>query len=95
MNWVLTQQGDTWHLNGCLEVQEVRALFDTLEQSKNLPKQLDLSGLNHCDSAGLSCLIYFYQRAKQQGQTFELTQAPLQLQQLSQLYSLDEIAFLP
>ena len=91
MTWQLEQQNSTWQLKGHLQLNNVNALFEKLQTIS--PIQLDLSSLETCDSAGLACLVYLSQRAKQQGKTLKLLKPAEQLQQLSALYGLDAIAF--
>lgn len=72
-------------LNGELGFSTVT---DLLVQSRSLfasdaDIQLDLSGVTHADSAGLSLLVEWLRQAKLQGHTLQYLSLPAQLQALA------------
>lgn len=46
---------------------------------------IDLSGVKHCDSAGLAVLIHWLEQANQQQVTLQFTQLPAQLKTLAKV----------
>ena len=68
-------------------VNEVLKQADVLISKENL----DLSGVTHCDSAGLALLLELQRRAQAAGRSLKLVGANDQLQQLVRSYALNDI----
>jgi len=87
-NATLVQQGEGRYLvNGELSFATVT---DLLRQSQGLfagesSLQLDLSGVTHADSAGLSLLIEWLRQARLQGKQLRYLALPAQLQALANI----------
>lgn len=70
-----------------MTVDRVLTEADTLAASG----QLDLSALEHVDSAGLALLLELQRRARRQGKSLQLHQAPAQLRDLAGFFGLSDM----
>lgn len=53
--------------------------------------QLDLTGVSHADSAGLSCLVTVMAEAAEQGRSLKITHMPSGLQALAKVSEVDQL----
>ncbi len=74
-------------LTGDLTIDSVSEIVDAFngQFGDNHVCTIDLSGVKHCDSAGLAVLIHWFQQAKQQDVTLHFTQLPAQLRALAEI----------
>ena len=52
---------------------------------------LDLSGVTHCDSAGVALLLDLHRRAHAQGRTLTLSQLPTAMRDLLRFFGVDKM----
>lgn len=75
-------------LKGRLGFAEVGNLLGQLD-AMAASGEVDLSGVTHIDSAGLSLLLELTRRARRSGKTVSLANAPAQLRDLARFFKLD------
>lgn len=80
-------------LVGDLTMDTVPAIWQSLDASFNSERNyiLDLVGVSHCDSAGLSLLIYWIEQARKQQVTLQFKHAPEQLLALAKVSEVDAL----
>jgi phospholipid transport system transporter-binding protein len=80
-------------VTGVLDFSTAAAAVDAMSASlaDRSIVQLDLAGVRHADSAGLSCLVTVMASAAQQGRTLRITHMPSGLQALAQVSEVDQL----
>lgn len=88
----LLQQGDGFKLEGELSFATVPALVGAKELRANDKElELDLSGVNRADSAGLALLVHWQREAKARGGTIRFHNTPAQMLAIAKLSGVDEL----
>lgn len=84
-------EGSTCLVCGELSQQAVIAHWPEVEQLLTSDvSQLNLSGITYADTAGVALLLQLMAQQRQGGGSLTLSQAPLQLQKLIDLYDLQD-----
>ncbi|WP_034943687.1 lipid asymmetry maintenance protein MlaB [Erwinia oleae] len=89
LNW--HSEGSQLTLAGVLTRDTLAPLWAQRETSMKQIDTIDVSALEHVDSAGLALLIHLRQIAQRQGQTPAFTGVTDKLQSLITLYNLQQI----
>ncbi|SLM61496.1 MULTISPECIES: lipid asymmetry maintenance protein MlaB [Dickeya] len=85
------QQNNTLSLEGTLDRHTLLPLWQQRTALLKDCHSLDVSGVEHVDSAGLALLVHVYHQQTQQGATLAITGVSDRLRTLVQLYNLGEI----
>ncbi len=93
----MAKKSDTFSARGDLTSAEVPGVYrDSLEWKKSgLPGEIDLSGVERCDSSALALLLEWSGWAEEQGQTVRFTNPPDNLLTISQLSEAGELLGFP
>ncbi len=90
---ITAQENGVLAISGVLEFATVTALAGEAERvlPASGPLYLDLSGVEHVDSAGLALLVHWLRRAHNQGRVLEFRNVPAQLIEMARISRLDQI----
>ncbi len=84
--------GDRWTFAGTLTFDDATAV---LEAAAGLPLpasgRVDMSGLEHADSAGLAVLLALQRRAHGEGRTLAFERMPPVLESLARVYGIEDM----
>lgn len=87
----LVEAGNGFKLEGELSFATVPSLVDAGEVRGGQPLELDLSGVNRADSAGLALLVHWQRQAKAAGGEIRFHNAPAQMLAMAKLSGVDEL----
>lgn len=88
--------GGRFRVHGALTFATVRQVLRAAEQhfDGNAQLQIDLSGVDNADSAGLALLVEWYRRAALKSGTIRFVGAPEQLRALAKISEIDQLLML-
>ncbi len=80
-------------VRGLLNFNTAAAATEAIEAALSDPSvtELDLAGVSHADSAGLSCLVTVMAEAARKGQKLKIVHMPSGLQALAQVAEVDHL----
>lgn len=88
-----SRQGETLELEGVLEEQTLRPLWNARVEASRGLQHIALQGLERVDTAGLALLVQLVALAAQGGQRVMMGGASPSLRTLARLYNLPPTAF--
>ncbi|MTD37916.1 lipid asymmetry maintenance protein MlaB [Erwinia sp. CPCC 100877] len=91
LRWL--RQGETLHLEGVLEEETLRPLWDARAEASRGLRHIALQGLERVDTAGLALLVQLVAMATSTGQQVTTGGASPSLRTLARLYNLPPTAF--
>jgi phospholipid transport system transporter-binding protein len=88
--------GERWLLAGALTVDTAASVLESSRKAA-LPKTgtVDLSGLDHVDSAAVAVLLAWQRRAAIEGVALSFSGAPASLPALARLYGVEDLVSQP
>ncbi|WP_028107766.1 STAS domain-containing protein [Ferrimonas futtsuensis] len=90
MSATATVQGARLSLNGRLDLDSVPYFSEPGHNPlTDAITELDLSGLSHCDSAGVALLLQWVSEAHGQGRPLSLVSVPGKVKALLELYDIE------
>ena len=90
MSATATVQGARLSLNGRLDLDSVPYFTKPGHNPlTDAVTELDLSGLSHCDSAGVALLLQWVAEAQGQGRSLSLVSVPAKVNALLELYDIE------
>jgi phospholipid transport system transporter-binding protein len=82
-------------VTGLMNFNNATAAAQSIESalSNKSIQQLDLAGVRHADSAGLSCLVTVMAEAARQGRALKIVNMPSGLQALAKVSEVDQLFY--
>jgi phospholipid transport system transporter-binding protein len=82
-------------VTGVMDFNNAAAAAQLIESalSNKSIQQLDLAGVKHADSAGLSCLVTVMAEAARQGRALKIVNLPSGLQALAKVSEVDQLFY--
>ncbi len=92
---LLTSTPEVWAASGVLTFATATRAWVQMQSAmaaaQRPPRQLDLAGIRHSDSAGLSCVLAIVAEAQRDGVTLAVLNMPEGMRTLAQVCDVDQL----